>query len=177
MNRLVESHYSDKMNPYRRSYDAAGNVRFDQSTEYPQIDFTYDTNNRLISTSGSSIRSFEYDGLGNVVGDGVRTFGYALDGNLLLGGLANQEKMFLYDGNDKMTVEERAGETIYHVYLGNLLLMEYNLSKQSYIEYVYLGGMLVGSRTVNNADITDADGDGVPDASEFKGLGRSGKEI
>lgn len=173
LNRLTETRLGKvKGAVYRRGYDDSGNVAFDQTPEYPLINYTYAVNNRLTSTSGSLSRTLGYDALGNVASDGTKTMQFGYDGNLMHAATTDKTKSMTYDGRDRLLREDTDEGPVYYVYSGDNLMFEYRPDKRSYIEYLYAGAMLIGSRTVENADLADADGDGVSDVNEFRGLGQ-----
>lgn len=74
---------------------------------------------------------------------------------------------FVYDGRNRMIREDGPSGTTYHLYSGDRLVFQYQPAQNRYVEYFYLGRILVGSRGVNDADKGDSDGDGVPDAAQF----------
>jgi hypothetical protein len=77
-----------------------------------------------------------------------------------------------YDGRDRLLREDGPLGTVYYVYSGEHLMLEYYPAQKKYIEYLYVGPLLISSRTVEQAHLADADGDGVNDVSEFLGLGQ-----
>ena len=173
LNRLTETRIgAPKGAIYRRGYDGSGNVVFDQTPEFPLINFTYDGNNRLDSTSGSLSRTLSYDPLGNIRTDGVKTLQFAYDGNLMHATAGGKSKLMTYDGRDRLLRQDTAEGPVYYVYSGDNLMFEYHPDQKRYMEYLYAGAMLLSSRTVENADLSDADGDGVSDVNEFRGLGQ-----
>lgn len=149
-----------------RGYDGAGNTMFDQSPDN-NLSFAYDASNRLASVSGSLQRSMTYDQLGNMISDGARSFSFSADGTMR-SSTAPLPKQFAYDGKDRLLKTVVAGVVRYTVYVGEQLMFEYFPASSTYIEYSYLGEMLVGSRHVTDAGTRDSDGDGVVDALEFR---------
>lgn len=172
LDRLTETRYAVSEETYRRGYDDIGNVRFDQSPELPMLHFTYDGNNRLTTLSGSLSRALTYDQLGNIQTDGVRNMTFGYDGNLMHASTSKAAKTMVYDGRDRLLREDGPLGTIYYVYSGERLMLEYYPAQKKYIEYLYVGPLLISSRTVEQAHLADADGDGVNDVSEFLGLGQ-----
>jgi YD repeat-containing protein len=71
LNRLTEATYSDGTF-YRYTYDAVGN-RTSEATPFGTVTSTYDAANRLSSVGGVA---YTWDANGNLLGDGVRTYGY-----------------------------------------------------------------------------------------------------
>lgn len=171
LNRLVEYRRVKTNSVYRRGYDDIGNVMFDQSPEYPQIDFTYDVRNRLASAGGSVTRSFTYDTHGNMTDDGQRTTTFSFDGNLVSAAVNGSSKTLVYDGRDRLLKEVKPSGTYYYFYSGENLIFEFDPTRDRYTEYVYAGATLLGSRTVESASSADSDLDGVTDTEEFRGTG------
>ena len=68
--------------------------------------------------------------------------------------------------------EDGPAGTVYYVYSGERLMLEYYPAQKKYIEYLYAGSLLISSRTIENANFADADADGVSDVNEFLGLGQ-----
>jgi YD repeat-containing protein len=172
LDRLTETRYAVSNDTYRRGYDDIGNVRFDQSPELPMLYFNYDGNNRLATLSGSLSRSLVYDPLGNLTSDGVRNMTFGYDGNLMHASTSKVAKTMAYDGRDRLLREDGPLGTVYYVYSGEHLMLEYYPAQKKYIEYLYVGPLLISSRTVEQAHLADTDGDGVNDVSEFLGLGQ-----
>lgn len=173
LDRLTETRYAVGKETYRRGYDDIGNVRFDQSPELPLLNFSYDSNNRLTTVSGSLLRSLVYDPLGNIQSDGVRNMTFGYDGNLMHASTTKgATKTMVYDGRDRLLREDGPQGTVYYVYSGEHLMLEYYPAQKKYIEYLYAGPLLISSRTVEQAHLADADGDGVNDISEFLGMGQ-----
>ncbi len=179
MGRLITTQYTmrNSSQTYRRGYDALGNVTFDQSIEFPNVSYAYNAaTNRLdtVTGLGAGARSYSHDAFGNITGDGTRTFKYQADGTLSgLTAPSASAKSFTYDGAHRLVKETKGGKSVYRVYLGEDLLMDFDPDAKTYVEYVYLAGRLVGSRHVKNADVQNSDND-VPaftDMQEFSGLG------
>jgi len=131
------------------------------------LNYNYDpVTNRLSSVSGGMARTIAYDTWGNMSGDGVRALTFGADGSLR-NTSAPVTKQYVYSGTDHVIKETSANGIRYQVYSGNNLLLEYEPGKDSYVEHLYLGNALVGSRRVERASMSDSDLDGRSDVMEF----------
>jgi YD repeat-containing protein len=173
LDRQVKSAYPNAFPgmSYYRGYDATGNVLFEQIPDR-SMGMSYDavTNRLRAITAGPEIRLVNYDALGNVVSDGVRTLTFDIAGNLRSSQTPVQ-KTFAYDGRDRVISRTDAHGVRYFIYSGENLMMEYSPGENMYTEYVYLRRQLVGSRVVTMATQMDSNGNGAKDADEFRGTG------
>ncbi|GAB2695037.1 DUF6531 domain-containing protein [Aliiglaciecola aliphaticivorans] len=126
-------------------YDEMGNIE-NYNIGSQSITYHYDTNKKLISTSGSHINNFSYDDRGNVKNNGSITFNYNLAGHTTSLTKSGQTSSFLYDGNDKRIIKYADGDSQYFLYgLDGTLL--YQQDQSTYINHVYLDKRQVAEKS------------------------------
>ena len=102
--------------------------------------YTYPSTNSKLSSVGAN--SYTYDAMGNVTGDGARTYVWSAAGLLKeakVGG--STVGTYTYSSNNQRTKKVAGGNTVHYVYgLGGLLYGEYDNSGNLIREYVWLNG-------------------------------------
>ncbi|SFR54621.1 RHS repeat-associated core domain-containing protein [Pseudidiomarina maritima] len=119
------------------SYDALGNI-ISKTVGNENINYHYNSSNRLASVSGAVSRTFSYDSRGSVTSNGTRSFNYNRANRLISsGGITYQ-----YDGHGRRVSKTEGGLKTYSLYnqQGTLLATYRN---GNYIEYYHLGSQLV----------------------------------
>lgn len=150
-------------------YDNSANILTNslggQSSTYSY----HPTTGRLSSISGGIVRSYGYDGYGNVESDGINTYTYDDTSNLVAAtygsGLVSDTHLFDYDASKNRVKETKGPNSRYTVYdRNNKLIFELvpGLIQQ---EYIYLNGVLVTRR--DDCVDGDADSDKIPNCDEF----------
>lgn len=120
------------------TYDAIGN----RLTEVAggTTTYTYPSMNSKLSSVGAN--SYTYDGMGNVTGDGARTYVWSGAGLLKeakIGGTT--VGAYTYSANNQRTKKVAGGATTHYVYgLGGKLYGEYDNSGVLIREYIWLNG-------------------------------------
>lgn len=130
------------------SYDGAGNIT-SQALGSFNLSYSYDTQNRLGSVSGSRSASYTYDGRGNVSAAGGATYSYDAVSNLLCAQCAGANRMdYAYDGLRNRVKVTKAGTPTYEFYSsGGDLLVEYTPGQTSpLVEYIYVDGKRIAQR-------------------------------
>lgn len=134
------------------TYDARNNIA---TKSFPQQTLTYvydGTSGRLTGTTGTYAHAFGYDVYGNITSngrnaEGFGVFGYDAASNLVRVG-SPAKINYAYDGNDRMTVEQRVenNRTRYSVYnRAGRRMLEETIGVDA-TEYLYLGNTLLASR-------------------------------
>ena len=131
-------------------YDGNGN-RLSFTQENVLYAYTYSTSNgnRLLSTSGPLAKSLTYDASGNIVADGIHTFGYDDRGRLV--DIDSGAVVYQYNGQGQRVVKDTGEQTLF-VYGGaGELLGEYDALGNAIKETVWFNGapvaVLVGADT------------------------------
>jgi RHS repeat-associated protein len=139
----------DRLAIIQDSYSGSGHIHYDtignitvKKVGSRTIDYQYNSLNQLASTSNGHVRSFSYDIVGNVKSNGVHTFDYNLEGNLIKASAGGTHNHYLYDGNGKRVKTQDSLGTSYSFYGQNGKLM-YRYADGKHIDYLYLGGKLV----------------------------------
>mgnify|MGYP006396260239 FL=1 len=134
------------------NYDSLGNIeKFDSIAG--TINYTYDANERLYSTSGMRAYTFTYDDRGNVEDNGFDSFTYNL-ANEMRSASGNS---YVYDGHGKRVKAVDSEGTRYSMYsLSGQLL--YERINGAYRQNYYLGSQLIahqgaGEQTFIHPDI------------------------
>lgn len=147
---------------YTYTYDVYGNILSSTDASQPAntFNYTYDPKTDLLtSISGSKInKSYTYDAYGDVTGDGVNTYSYNDDGNLVSATAPKGTETFEYDSRNLRAVTNHIDGTVtYSVYGPNgLLLYEDNPKAGWYKDNIYLQGHKVEQRTTHTvSDTTD----------------------
>ncbi len=119
------------------NYDSLGNIeKFDSIAG--TINYTYDANERLYSTSGMRAYTFTYDDRGNVEDNGFDSFTYNL-ANEMRSASGNS---YVYDGHGKRVKAVDSEGTRYSMYsLSGQLL--YERINGAYRQNYYLGSQLI----------------------------------
>jgi RHS repeat-associated protein len=136
----------DRLNNITDSYLGTGDVNYDTMgniTYYKlgsqTINYQYNSNKQLTSTSGSKSYSFTYDDKGNVIDNGTRGFTYNSANQMV----NSDGYIYTYDGNNKRVKElGSSGNPIYSFYGSNGKLM-YRRVDGLDNDYYYLGDKLV----------------------------------
>jgi YD repeat-containing protein len=139
----------DRLNNITDSYLGTGDVNYDTMgniTYYKlgsqTINYQYNSNKQLTSTSGSKNYSFTYDDKGNVTDNGTRGFTYNTANQMV----NSDGYLYTYDGNNKRVKEQGSNNTLsYSFYGSNGKLMYRNVNGQHH-DYYYLGGKLVANK-------------------------------
>lgn len=132
-------------------YDSVGNLI--QFTEFSKATtkISGDQNPLLLNAAtGGYTSSLSYDGAGNCITDGSKSYEYNVAGRLQK--ISNSGQLvasFGYDSDGLRVKKKVKGETTYYVYSGNQLLLEASQSL-GVKEYYYFGTNLTASRTVKN---------------------------
>lgn len=120
------------------TYDPIGN-RLTEVTG-STVNYSYPSTNSKLSAVGAN--SYNYDAMGNVTGDGARTYVWSAVGLLKeakVGG--STVGAYTYSYNNQRTKKVAGGSTIHYVYgLGGLLYGEYDNTGALIREYVWLNG-------------------------------------
>ncbi|WP_444995283.1 RHS repeat domain-containing protein [Aliikangiella sp. IMCC44359] len=129
-------------------YDGLGNITT-YNSKNSTIDYTYNTNNQLVSTSGTKAYNFSYDGRGNVSHNGFRSFDFNR-GNQLASSGSNS---YVYDGFNRRVKTQDSKGTSYSFYnkAGTLLYREVNGEP---VNYVYLGKKLVAKTGESSSSVS-----------------------
>lgn len=120
-------------------YDALGNIT-DKRMGTQNLDYHYDSRNRLASVSGSVPYSFGYDARGNVTGNSKHSFIYNLANQMT--STNNGAMQYGYDGNGKRVKKVKSGKTEYYAYSqsGSLLFKQGDGLDTAYI---HINGKLI----------------------------------
>jgi YD repeat-containing protein len=121
------------------------------------VGYTYDGNNRLISNTGGLSRTYSYDTLGNVTGDGINNYTFDQSSMLTCSncGVPGKESKFWYDGKGWRVMEERGGNRKYLVYgLRGELLYEYGRFGKTWKKYAYVNGKHIATEEGADAPAT-----------------------
>ncbi|WP_404409146.1 hypothetical protein LG272_01395 [Pseudidiomarina marina] len=119
------------------SYDALGNI-ISKTVGNENINYHYNSSNRLASVSGAVSRTFSYDSRGSVTSNGTRSFNYNRANRLI----SSDGITYQYDGHGRRVSKTEGGIKTYSLYnqQGTLLATYRN---GNYIEYYHLGSQLV----------------------------------
>lgn len=119
------------------SYDALGNI-ISKTVGNENINYHYNSSNRLASVSGAVSRTFSYDSRGSVTSNGTRSFNYNRANRLI----SSDGITYQYDGHGRRVSKTSGGIKTYSLYnqQGTLLATYRN---GNYIEYYHLGSQLV----------------------------------
>ncbi|RYZ91597.1 MAG: RHS repeat-associated core domain-containing protein [Proteobacteria bacterium] len=134
------------------TYSKSGNITSYTEFGAPSTKLNYHpTLNVLASTSGSEARAFSYNQYGAVTSDGVRSFGYDNNQNLISSGPINSAPTVYntYDAEDfRVKKVNTNGKTTYFVYVGGKILYETTQSPAETVakEYFYANTNLIGTR-------------------------------
>ena len=124
------------------NYDTLGNIQSMTLGAF-QLNYNYDTSNRLDAVMGSRSYSFDYDVRGNVTNNGIRSFTFNLANQMVVSG----SNSYQYDGHGKRVKSVSANGTEYSYYNRNgRLLYKYD-SNGTVSEYIYLGDRLVAKNS------------------------------
>ncbi len=143
------------------NYDIAGNIS-SKNIGSTNLNYNYNTANRLTSITGAKSYSFTYDNYGNVTNNGTSSFIYNDAAGMQSSTTGAVTTTNLYDGNNQRIKRVKNGNNTYYVYsnAGNLLGI-YDASRVFFKEYVYLGAQQV------SLILNDTDGDGLDNAREL----------
>lgn len=135
------------VNGFAISYDGTGNIL--QQNFGGTLNYAYDSQNRLASTSGVKAYTFSYDVYGNVAGNGVATFEYDDAPNLLCVNCASPNRVdYDYDAKGMRVLTRKNNVTTYSMYGGGgELMFEFEPSRNLSREHIYLKGQRVATRT------------------------------
>lgn len=127
-------------------YDGVGNIVsqvFGQSTLY----YSYDSSNKLVSTTGMRASNYKYDAYGNVVDS--QEFSYIFDwaSNLICVNCDDPSKKieYSYDGLGRRSSVSRSGVKTYEMYDG-VDKPIINLSGDKLTEFIYLGNYRIAQK-------------------------------
>ncbi|PAU65776.1 hypothetical protein BZL41_04990 [Pseudomonas sp. PIC25] len=126
------------------TYSGAGNIKRKVYGQY-ELNYSYDSANRLSAISGSLSSGFSYDIYGNVIGGYGKVYKYDGAQNLVCVDCASGNAIrFSYDGSNKRVVVSKGNVKTYEIYSKDTLLVEYSLEQPSkLVEYIYLDGKRV----------------------------------
>jgi RHS repeat-associated protein len=129
-------------------YDTMGNITY-YKLGSQAINYQYNSNKQLTSTSGSKSYSFTYDDKGNVIDNGTRGFTYNSANQMV----NSDGYIYTYDGNNKRVKElGSSGNPSYSFYGSNGKLM-YRRVDGLDNDYYYLGGKLIAKK-VQGSSVT-----------------------
>jgi len=141
------------------NYDTMGNITY-YKLGSQTINYQYNSNKQLMSTSGSKNYSFIYDDKGNVTDNGTRGFTYNTANQMV----NSDGYLYTYDGNNKRVKEQGSNSTpSYSFYGSNGKLMYRNVNGQDH-DYYYLGNKLVANKKGNTVTYLHSDYLGSPAA-------------
>lgn len=142
----------DSLNRLKSASGQWGSVSFDyyyngnrktQTRGSSTTTYNYNTANRLMSLTGASSRSFDYDPSGNMTLNGPDTYLYDYANRITLVSGQNTAE-YRYDGAGNRIMHLASGTTkLYHYGLDNTVLSETNGSGTVMTDYVYLGSRLI----------------------------------
>lgn len=140
------------------SYDKMDNIVNNFVLLHHNIQFSYDVNNRLASTSGSLNYLFDYDNRGNVINNGFRTFEYDLNNQLTTSG----NYQFLYDGYQRRILKANENKDESFVYSASGKLLHKLTAADDFTDYIYINDRLIAKDNgvpdaYNESDINDPD--------------------
>jgi len=96
--------------------------------------YSYDVNNRLVSTVSNNTQNFSYDNAGRVINDGLHSYAYSPEDKLI----SVDDVKYSYDAHGNKISN---GESLFiHNKLGQKLL---DITDNKYSEYFYLGNLLI----------------------------------
>jgi len=145
------------------AYDSVGNIDY-LNIGGKNLNHNYNSRNRLTTVTGS-YHNLSYDAYGNVTGNGKDTFIYDEASNLT--SVPTQGIENTYDGNGKLTVQNKNGVTTVTVYNRAGQLM-YEKSPEKIREYIKLNSRLIATHDHCSADGIDEDLDGIPNCYEIQ---------
>ena len=131
---------------YQYTYDNNGNVLTITGITRPSLspattDYSH-TANRLTQSTGAEQKIYSYDGNGNIISDGTRTFVYNQNNRLIQvkqGQTVTGE--YIYDAFGRRVKKTVSGNaTIYHYDIGGNLIAETWAGGSPSKDYVYLNG-------------------------------------
>jgi len=139
LDRLISTVGGSKVGSSSLSYDGLGNIR-SYSSKGRSLTYTYSNSNQLTSVAGFAGRygSISYDGRGNVVNNGERSFGFNLANQLT----TSAGNSYVYDGYNRRVKEVEAKGTSYSLYNQEGTLV-YRETAQGGVNYIYLGKKLI----------------------------------
>ena len=113
LDRLTDASRSGLTQSY--TYDANGNRQAKGGTQSSTYNYTSPFNsNRLQSVAGALARAYQYDAMGNVISDGVKSFTY--DGAGRMSSVGNGATTFRYNGKGERVLKQPWGQ-LYMSYL------------------------------------------------------------
>lgn len=142
------------VNGYAITYDGIGNIlqqNFGGALGTGTLNYSYDSQNRLASTSGLKNYVFTYDLYGNVVSNGINNFSYNDASNLTtIDPGTSAQVTFEYDTSGMRVLKRNGGVTTYSVYgHAGQLLLEFDPQGNTRTDHFYLGGQRVASKTAS----------------------------
>ncbi|MEI5638301.1 MULTISPECIES: RHS repeat domain-containing protein [unclassified Pseudoalteromonas] len=134
-------------------YDTMGNITKFDSVVGGAINYHYNSNKQLTSTSGYKSYNFDYDDRGNVIGNGTHSFTYNLANNMI----EADSSYYVYDGHGKRVKTVDSTGTRYSMYLldGRLIQEMIDGNRR---EYYYLNSQLVAQQDAESKTYVHPDG-------------------
>lgn len=128
------------------SYDGVGNIvsqAFGQSTLF----YSYDSSNKLISTTGDRASNFKYDAYGNVVDSQGSSYTFDGASNLVCVNCNDPSKRieYSYDGLGRRSSVSRSGVKTYEMHDG-VDKPIINLTGGQLTEFIYLGNYRIAQK-------------------------------
>jgi YD repeat-containing protein len=131
------------------TYDGAGNLA-EQKLGAVNLNYFYDSNNRLSSLSGSRTASYGYDAYGNIVRDANNSYQYDDVPSLrcVNCGESSRKEEYQYDATNQRVSTVKSGVRTYEIYgsNGNLLFEFSSSPKKRELAYIYLGGKRIAQK-------------------------------
>jgi RHS repeat-associated protein len=130
------------------TYDLNGNRL--SAMEAPGTDtYSYDSwSNRLAQVTGVETKIYQYDETGNILSDGIRTFGYDARNRLVT--VDGDAATYTYDALGQRVAKNHNGTVSYFVYAENgSLTGEYDQTGQALQDPLYLNGMPVAVMNID----------------------------
>lgn len=131
------------------AYDGNGNLT-QQALGAHNLQYAYDTRNRLTSVSGARVVSYTYDAYGNIASGAGNTYSYDGVPNLRCVNCADPAVKVenAYDGLNQRVWVSKGGVKSYEVYSaqGNELIEYTPQPGNRLVEYTYLGGKRIAQR-------------------------------
>jgi YD repeat-containing protein len=129
------------------TYNGNGDILSQQLGTTSSLTYTYDSQHRLGSVTGTTNHSYTYDAYGNVTGNSAYTFTYNDASNMKCSNCGVfGEVDYDYDAGNMRVRATTSGTSTYYVYGANGNLLWEQTPGTSLTEYVYLQGKQVAIR-------------------------------